>query len=43
MTHGYGHLPVLGTGGGYNEGDVYINPITSLRVIKMVDCAIFIH
>ena len=42
MTHGYGHLPVLGTGGGYNEGDVYINPITSLRVIKMVDNAIFI-
>ena len=23
MTHEYGHLQVLGTGGGYNEGDVY--------------------
>ena len=23
MIHGYGHLQVLGTGGGYNEGDVY--------------------
>ena len=25
MTHGYGHLPVLGTGGAYNEGGMYIN------------------
>ena len=23
MGHGYGHLQVLDTGGGYNEGDVY--------------------
>jgi len=30
MTHGYGHLQVLGTGGGYNEGR-YINLITSLN------------
>ena len=30
MTHGYGHLQVLGTGGADNEG-WYINLITSLN------------
>jgi hypothetical protein len=25
MTHGYGHLPVLGIGGGYNEGGYISN------------------
>ena len=27
----YRHLQVLGTGGGYNEGGMYINLITSLN------------